>query len=119
MRAIGYVRVSTEKQAEVGVSLDAQTARIHAMAVVHGAEILDAIVDAGESAKPLNRPGMARLLALVEAAAVDTVIVAKLDRLTRSVATSLSCSIGSSGAACRWSAWPMPSTRARRPVASS
>jgi DNA invertase Pin-like site-specific DNA recombinase len=55
------------------------------MAVVQGAELADVIVDAGESAKSLDRPGMARLLALVDARAVDTVIIAKLDRLTRSV----------------------------------
>lgn len=36
------------------------------------------------SAKSLQRPGMARLLALVAAGAIDTVIIAKLDRLTRS-----------------------------------
>jgi DNA invertase Pin-like site-specific DNA recombinase len=86
MKAIGYVRVSTEKQADCGVSLDAQTAKIRAMAVVQGAELVDVLVDAGESAKSLHRPGMARLLALVDAKAVDTVIIAKLDRLTRSVA---------------------------------
>jgi site-specific DNA recombinase len=55
------------------------------MAVVQGAELTEIIVDAGESAKSLNRPGMARLLTLVDAGAVDTVIIAKLDRLTRSV----------------------------------
>ena len=55
------------------------------MAVVQGAELAEVIIDAGESAKSLNRPGMARLLSLVDAGAVDTVIIAKLDRLTRSV----------------------------------
>lgn len=83
---MGYVRVSTDKQADFGVSLEAQTAKIRAMAVVQGADLVDVIVDAGESAKSLHRPGMARLLALVDAGAVDTVIIAKLDRLTRSVA---------------------------------
>jgi site-specific DNA recombinase len=86
MRAIGYVRVSTEKQADFGVSLDAQAEKVRAMAVVPGAELVDVIVDAGESAKSLNRPGMARLMAMVNAGAVETVIIAKLDRLTRSVA---------------------------------
>ena len=85
MTAIGYARVSTEKQADRGVSLDAQVEKIRAMAVVQGAELVDVIVDAGESAKSLNRPGMDRLLALADSRAVDTVIVAKLDRLTRSV----------------------------------
>jgi DNA invertase Pin-like site-specific DNA recombinase len=85
MRAIGYARVSTDKQADSGVSLEAQQEKIRAMAVVQGAVMLDLIVDAGESAKTLDRPGMERLLALVDARKVDTVIVAKLDRLTRSV----------------------------------
>jgi site-specific DNA recombinase len=85
MKTIGYARVSTDKQADRGVSLEAQTEKIRAMAVVHSAELADIIVEAGESAKSLNRPGMQRLLALVDSAAVNAVIIAKLDRLTRSV----------------------------------
>jgi site-specific DNA recombinase len=85
MRVIGYVRVSTDKQADHGVSLEAQEAKIRAMAVVQGAEIIELIVDGGESAKNLNRPGMEKLLALVDQGKVQTVIIAKLDRLTRSV----------------------------------
>src|SRR5437879_5144635 len=85
MRAIGYVRVSTDKQADHGVSLEAQEAKIRAMATVQGAEIVELIVDGGESAKDLNRPGMERLLAMADERKVQTVIIAKLDRLTRSV----------------------------------
>jgi DNA invertase Pin-like site-specific DNA recombinase len=86
MVAIGYVRVSTEQQADGGISLEAQAHKVRAMATVQGAELLDVVVDAGESAKSLQRPGMARILRLVDAGAIDTVIIAKLDRLTRSVA---------------------------------
>jgi DNA invertase Pin-like site-specific DNA recombinase len=86
MLAIAYVRVSTDKQVDSGVSLDAQTEKVRAMAVVQGAELVEIIVDAGESAKSLNRPGMAKLLAMVDGSDVDVVIIAKLDRLTRSVA---------------------------------
>jgi DNA invertase Pin-like site-specific DNA recombinase len=85
MRAIGYVRVSTDKQAEKGVSLEAQAEKIRAMAVVQGADLVDVLVDAGESAKSLNRPGMERLMQMVDAGGVEAVIIAKLDRLTRSV----------------------------------
>jgi DNA invertase Pin-like site-specific DNA recombinase len=85
MRAIGYVRVSTDRQADKGCSLEAQRERIQAMAVVQQANLLDSVVDAGESAKDLKRPGVERVLALMNAGQVDTVIVAKLDRLTRSV----------------------------------
>jgi len=72
-------------QAEQGVSREAQEAKIRVMATVQGAELLDAIVDGGESAKSLNRPGLQRLMGLVNGGKVQAVIVAKLDRLTRSV----------------------------------
>jgi site-specific DNA recombinase len=85
MKALGYVRVSTDRQAERGISLDAQAEKIRAIAVVHGTALAEMIVDGGESAKSLHRPGMARLLAMVDAGEVRTVIIAKLDRLTRSV----------------------------------
>jgi site-specific DNA recombinase len=85
MKAVGYVRVSTDRQAEQGVSLEAQEAKIRAMATVQGAELTEVIVDGGESAKSLNRPSLRNLLALINSGKVQAVIVAKLDRLTRSV----------------------------------
>jgi DNA invertase Pin-like site-specific DNA recombinase len=85
MKAIGYVRVSTDKQADRSVSLEAQAEKIRSMAVVHNAELLDIIIDGSESAKSLQRPGMDHLLALVGAGRVQAVFVAELDRLTRSV----------------------------------
>lgn len=85
MKAIGYIRVSTDQQAERGISLEAQRERVRAMATIHGAELLDVIVDGGESAKSMNRPGLKRVLSLVTTGKVQAVIIAKLDRLTRSV----------------------------------
>jgi len=85
MRTIGYVRVSTDKQAERGCSLEARADKIRAMALVQGVELSEMIVESGESAKGLNQHGMAKLLALVDAGEVKAVIVAKLDRLTRRV----------------------------------
>ena len=76
---------STDRQAEQGVSLEAQEAKIRAMATVQGTELLDVIVDGGESAKSLKRPGVERLLALVNSGKIQGVIIANLDRLTRSV----------------------------------
>jgi site-specific DNA recombinase len=55
------------------------------MATLQGVDLADVLVDAGESAKSLQRPAMGRLLELVDARAVQVVIIAKLDRLTRSV----------------------------------
>jgi len=85
MKAAGYIRVSTEQQADSGLGLEIQEAKIRAMAEVQGVELLELIVDAGESAKNLRRPGMERLLSLVDQRKVGSVIVYKLDRLTRSV----------------------------------
>jgi site-specific DNA recombinase len=85
LNAIGYARVSTDKQADRGVSLEAQAEKIRAMVVVHNAELVDIIVDGGESAKSLQRPGIERLLTLVDAKKIQAVVIAKLDRLTRSV----------------------------------
>jgi site-specific DNA recombinase len=80
MLSIGYVRVLTDRQADQGVSLEAQDAKVRAMVTVQGAKLLDVIVDGGESAKSLNRPGLQRLLSLVNGGKVQSVNVAKLDR---------------------------------------
>jgi site-specific DNA recombinase len=49
-RAVGYGRVSTQEQAEQGISLDAQEARIRAYATMRGLELVAVVVDAGVSA---------------------------------------------------------------------
>ena len=73
---LGYVRVSTDRQAERGVSLEAQEAKIRAMATVQGADLIEVVVDGGESAKSLKRPGLQRIMTLVNSGKVQAVIVA-------------------------------------------
>jgi DNA invertase Pin-like site-specific DNA recombinase len=84
-RVIGYVRVSTDKQADEGISLDAQQSALRAYAGLYSLEIVEMIVDAGESAKSLNRPGLTRAIDMLARGEADGLLVAKLDRLTRSV----------------------------------
>jgi len=84
-RVVGYIRVSTEHQADEGVSLEAQRARLEAFALATDLVLVGVEVDAGISAKTLERPGIQRALARLEAGEADGVLVAKLDRLTRSV----------------------------------
>ena len=84
-KAVGYVRVSTEQQADEGVSLDAQEAKLRLYAKLHSIDLVEVIVDAGESAKTLNRPGLQRALGMIESGEVSALIVVKLDRLTRRV----------------------------------
>lgn len=84
-RAVAYVRVSTEKQADHGVSLEAQQAKVRAYAELYGLDLVDVVVDAGLSAKSLERPGLRAALGQLTAGRADALLVCKLDRLTRSV----------------------------------
>src|SRR5258707_13896148 len=84
-RAVAYLRVSTEKQADKGVSLDAQRAKVKAYAQLYDLELVEVVIDAGASAKTLDRPGLQRALNLLRADRAEALLVAKLDRLTRSV----------------------------------
>lgn len=61
-RAVAYLRVSTDKQADHGVSLDAQRAKVLAYAQLYDLQLVDIVVDAGASAKTLDRPGLDRCL---------------------------------------------------------
>jgi DNA invertase Pin-like site-specific DNA recombinase len=83
-RVIGYVRVSTDEQAISGLGLADQEHRIREMAKPHGWRIVQMIRDEGLSAGTLERPGLYRALALLAAGRADGLVVAKLDRLTRS-----------------------------------
>jgi len=84
-RAIGYVRVSCESQSERGVSLAAQEAKLRSYAALYDVTLVEVIVDAAASARSLDRPGLQRALAALKRGDADALLVAKLDRLTRSV----------------------------------
>ena len=83
MKVIGYVRVSTDSQAQDGVSLDAQEAKIRVWAELNGAERVTMFRDAGLSGKRAdNRPGLQAALAAIGAG--DALVVYSLSRLARS-----------------------------------
>ena len=84
-KAVGYIRVSTDQQAEHGISLEAQQAKLTAYASLYDLELVEVIVDAGVSAKTLDRPGLQRALSMLRKGQASALLVAKLDRLTRSV----------------------------------
>lgn len=84
-RAVAYLRVSTDKQADHGISLDAQRAKVLQYAQLYDLELVSIEVDAGESAKSLERPALQVALAKLKRGEADALLVVKLDRLTRSV----------------------------------
>lgn len=84
-RTVAYCRVSTDKQADRGVSLEAQEAKIRAYASLYNLDLVEVVVDAAVSAKTLDRPGLTRALGMLRSGEVEALLVVKLDRLTRSV----------------------------------
>ena len=85
-RVAGYLRVSTLEQSESGLGLQAQEEQIRAFATVCGFEVAGMFCDAGESGtkKPAARFGLSEALAKVRAGELAGIVVAKLDRLSRS-----------------------------------
>ena len=61
-KVIGYIRVSTDKQADKGLSLEAQRAKIEQYAALYDLDLIGIEIDAGASAKTLNRNGLQRAL---------------------------------------------------------
>jgi DNA invertase Pin-like site-specific DNA recombinase len=79
----GYVRCSTREQADSGLGLDAQREVVGRACRDRGWQLADTFVDAGFSGKDLKRPALAE--ALDRLASGDVLVVAKLDRLSRSL----------------------------------
>jgi site-specific DNA recombinase len=63
--AMLYARVSTDEQARSGYSLAQQIEALRDYAVREGYEVLEAVVDPGQSGASLERPGMDRVRDLV------------------------------------------------------
>ena len=89
MKAIGYIRVSTEEQAAHGISLDAQRAKIAAYALTKDLDLVDIVEDAGKSGKDLKRPGVQLVLEMARRRQIDAVIIVKLDRMFRCTVDAL------------------------------
>jgi DNA invertase Pin-like site-specific DNA recombinase len=81
---VGYIRVSTSEQADSGAGLDAQRSQIMAEVERKGWRLVAMLEDAGVSAKSPDRPGIAHALGLLRAGNAGTLMVAKMDRATRS-----------------------------------
>ena len=84
---LGYVRVSTDRQADEGLGLEVQenairswcSARNFELVLLHRDEGLSGSLDFGD------RPGLAAALSAIESGEADTLVVHKLDRLARSL----------------------------------
>ena len=122
---VAYLRVSTVRQGESGLGLEAQRATVEAFARQHGGAIVASFVEV-ETGKRSDRPELAKALEAARKAKA-TLLIAKLDRLARNVAfianlmdagvEFLACDQPFASAASRSTSWqPSPRTR---PAASA
>lgn len=84
-KVVGYIRVSTQEQAEDGESLERQAARIKAYCEAKGFEQPEIISDEGISGSKKNRPGFQHIVAMCKAGQLGKLIIYDSSRLNRDV----------------------------------
>ena len=84
MKVIGYIRVSTDGQEASGLGLADQEEKVRAYCKLYDLELIAIHQDAA-SGKNMNRQGLQDALDVMKAGDAEGIVVAKLDRLTRSV----------------------------------
>jgi DNA invertase Pin-like site-specific DNA recombinase len=85
-QVVGYTRVSTDEQATSGLGMEAQKAAIEGECSRRGWELVEVFEDAGASGKALSgRPALNAALEAVRSGDAGALVVAKLDRLSRSL----------------------------------
>jgi DNA invertase Pin-like site-specific DNA recombinase len=82
---VAYCRVSTEQQAESGLSIEAQREQLVSFAIASGLELVGLFIDAGISGAKdeSERPGLREALATITEGRADALVVSKRDRLAR------------------------------------
>ena len=70
IRVAGYCRVSTNKQAEKGHSIDDQKQRILSYCMLHNYELAEFIIDDGVTGSNLNRAGIERIKSLKDSKSI-------------------------------------------------
>ena len=85
MNVVGYIRVSSEKQAEEGLGLEIQEKTLRSWARAHGHRIVAICRDEGVSGTKdvADRDGLAEALAIVRTRRAAGLAVVRLDRLAR------------------------------------
>jgi len=83
-RLVAYERVSTARQGQSGLGLEAQRRQIAEFATARGAEVLARFTEV-ESGRKADRPELAKALHHAKVTGA-TLVIAKLDRLSRNAA---------------------------------
>lgn len=83
--AIGYIRVSTDQQAERGSSLENQRERIEDFCKKNGMRLVEIFEDAGFSARSTNRPAFKEMMKYISDGKVDALVVWHSNRFARNL----------------------------------
>ncbi|MCV2528148.1 recombinase family protein, partial [Melissococcus plutonius] len=84
MQTAIYVRVSTNEQAEEGYSIDEQIDKLTKFCEIKEWNVTHIYKDPGFTGSNMERPGLQKLIRDVKLNRIDTILVYKLDRLSRS-----------------------------------
>lgn len=85
MKTIGYIRVSSDKQATDGTSLDSQIEKIISFCKIHDLGIPEIIKDEGFSGYKGIRPGFNSVIEQIKNNQVDAVVVYSISRFARNI----------------------------------
>jgi DNA invertase Pin-like site-specific DNA recombinase len=84
LRAVGYIRVSTDEQTDSGLGLEAQNAAIQDEIARRGWDLVQVFTDTASGRSLSRRPGLEGALTTLESGGASALVVSKLDRLSRS-----------------------------------
>jgi site-specific DNA recombinase len=100
-RVVAYCRVSTDQQADSGLSIEAQREQLVSFTIASGLELVGLFIDAGISGAKdeTERPGLREALAAITEGRADALVVSKRDRLARdmSLAGYFETTVGRAG----------------------
>ncbi len=80
-----YMRVSTDRQAKEGDSLEEQENELKKFCDYRNFQVRNVFIERGKSGKNTNRPEYQNLIADIKAQKINAVVVKKIDRLSRSL----------------------------------
>ncbi|URD59931.1 recombinase family protein [Sphingomonas sp. KRR8] len=85
LRACGYVRVSTDDQAQHGISLPSQISKVEEFCAARGWELVEVLQEPGMSGKDEGRPVFRKMMSLAQSALrpFDVIVVFALSRFAR------------------------------------
>ncbi len=85
MKVYGYTRLNKQRTRPKNLGVRKQAKIIRDYAAVHNLEIQKIFSDVQDTSTSLELPNLKKIISLAEAGEMDTLIVARLDRITRSI----------------------------------